>query len=46
VYNLVTEVLGGSIDISSELEHGTRIHIVLPLMAPQAAASINSVLSK
>ncbi|WP_295762752.1 ATP-binding protein [Undibacterium sp.] len=45
VYNLVTEVLGGSIDISSELEHGTRIHIVLPLMAPQAAPSINSALT-
>lgn len=45
VYNLITEVLGGSIDILSAPEHGTRIHIVLPLQAPQAPAIIDAVSS-
>ena len=38
VYNIVHEVLGGSIVIDSAPEHGTRITLELPRRAPDAAA--------
>lgn len=38
VYNLVTEVLGGSIDILSQPGQGTHITIVLPIVAPEPLA--------
>lgn len=34
VYNLVTEVLGGKIELDSQPERGTRISLILPLEAP------------
>src|SRR5262249_35799019 len=36
VYNLVTDVLGGTIRVESELGEGTRIILTLPLSAPAA----------
>jgi PAS domain S-box-containing protein len=36
VYNLVTDVLGGSIRVESEVGEGTRIILTLPLNAPAA----------
>ncbi|HTD06192.1 sensor histidine kinase [Undibacterium sp.] len=35
VYNLVTRVLGGSISVSSEANHGTCFEMVLPRTAPR-----------
>ena len=35
VYNIVTGMLGGRIDIATELGQGTRVHMVFPLKAPQ-----------
>jgi PAS domain S-box-containing protein len=37
VYNIVHEVMGGSIEIASVPGAGTRITVVLPLVAPQTA---------
>ena len=34
VYNLVTDILGGSISITSEVGHGTSITIIFPIVAP------------
>ncbi|MFZ6742727.1 ATP-binding protein [Undibacterium sp. JH2W] len=34
VYNLVTDVLGGKIELGSELGKGTTISLILPLIAP------------
>ena len=34
VYNLITEVLGGTIDIISAPDKGTRITMVLPCVLP------------
>jgi two-component system, NtrC family, sensor kinase len=34
VYNLVTKTLGGHIRVTSELGHGTRFHLHMPLTAP------------
>lgn len=41
VYNLVTEVLGGSIDIASLPGQGTRVTMRFPLIAPEALAPAN-----
>ncbi|MDO9192087.1 MAG: HAMP domain-containing sensor histidine kinase, partial [Undibacterium sp.] len=41
VYNLVTEVLGGSIDIVSLPGQGTRVTMRFPLSAPEALAPAN-----
>jgi len=40
VYNIVREMLGGNIDITSELGVGTHITIHMPLIAPQAVATV------
>ncbi len=37
VYNIVTSVLGGSIELESEVDHGTSFVVVLPLRAPVIA---------
>ncbi|MES2040497.1 MAG: ATP-binding protein [Pseudomonadota bacterium] len=34
VYNLVTDVLGGKIELNSEPNHGTTLSLLLPLVAP------------
>lgn len=34
VYNLVTEVLGGSVTLSSDIDGGTRLRFILPVHAP------------
>lgn len=39
VYNIVREVMGGSIHITSEVGAGTQITVVLPRVAPQATTS-------
>jgi signal transduction histidine kinase len=38
VYNIVTQLFGGQIEISSTLGQGTRIRIEMPLLAPTASA--------
>lgn len=35
VYNIVTGVLGGRIDIDTRLGHGTTVYLEIPLLAPQ-----------
>jgi signal transduction histidine kinase len=35
VYNIVTGVLGGRIDIDTRVGHGTTVHIEIPAVAPQ-----------
>jgi PAS domain S-box-containing protein len=40
VYNIVREILGGTIDVSSELGSGTHITISLPQVAPEIAATV------
>jgi signal transduction histidine kinase len=34
VYNIVTSILGGSINVTSELGQGTQVRICIPVMAP------------
>jgi PAS domain S-box-containing protein len=41
VYNLVTEVLGGDISVTSNFGHGTCITMVFPLLAPKSSMVIN-----
>jgi signal transduction histidine kinase len=38
VYNIVTGTLGGRIEVASQLGHGTRFTLVLPLKAPDVAS--------
>ncbi|MBY0572728.1 MAG: HAMP domain-containing protein [Undibacterium sp.] len=40
VYNLVTGLLGGEINVESELDKGARITITLPCKAPQSLSSV------
>ena len=40
VHNLASGVLGGSIAVASQLDWGTRFSLSLPLLAPNAAASV------
>ena len=35
VYNIVTGVLGGRIDIDTRVGHGTTVYIEIPVVAPQ-----------
>jgi len=35
VYNIVTSILGGTIEISSQQDAGTEIKMVIPFLAPQ-----------
>ncbi|WP_295752449.1 PAS domain S-box protein [Undibacterium sp.] len=42
VYNITTGILGGTIRLESELGHGTRIVLVLPLRAPEIALDANA----
>ncbi len=47
VYNIVTGMLGGSIDIESSTDHGTSITIKIPRLAPRlesADAEFNALL--
>jgi signal transduction histidine kinase len=37
-HNIVTQLLGGSLDVSSESGQGTCFHLTLPLRAPQTGA--------
>jgi PAS domain S-box-containing protein len=37
VYNQVTHILGGTVEVSSELGQGTQFTLLLPLVAPQYA---------
>lgn len=39
VHNIITGILGGEIEVSSALEHGTRYEIRLPRVAPHQKAS-------
>lgn len=41
VYNLVTEVLGGSVSLESEVNHGTQLRFVLPKKAPIKAKRVD-----
>ncbi|MFZ6843667.1 PAS domain-containing sensor histidine kinase [Undibacterium sp. RuTC16W] len=41
VYNLVTGVLGGSIDLESHIGKGTRFTMVLPLVAPEISPEVD-----
>jgi signal transduction histidine kinase len=38
VHNLVTDVLGGTIDVDSDPDAGTAFTMVLPLVAPRPVA--------
>jgi signal transduction histidine kinase len=37
VYTIVTNCLGGRINLDSELDEGTRVRIILPRVAPPAS---------
>jgi PAS domain S-box-containing protein len=39
VYNIVTNRLGGRLDLDSEPGHGTRVHMILPRVAPLEQAA-------
>jgi PAS domain S-box-containing protein len=39
VYNLVTEILGGIVSITSEIGQGTCVTMVLPLLAPKPSSN-------
>lgn len=41
VYNIVTEVLGGKVSLSSEVNLGTSFNLILPKQAPQDASTQN-----
>lgn len=41
VYNLVTDILGGTINIASDIGHGTTITIISPLVAPSPLIALN-----